>query len=281
MQIRTTFVVIFLIRFSCVLRAQTLDPDYALKRAVYDGERYVQFHIMDPDARVGKLDSDKFYTWTKSQKIQTTQGGASGDLLNGQYSSFYKNNQLEEQGSYKRGLKNGKWTTWNQEGRIIAISKYRNGKKTGEERIYDDAGSLLFTRKYHGKTVRTEKEDSVIIKKKEQSVVYVYGEGGTKEQVIRRKNDVLHGKQFERLTDSSFYLSKYRNGEQVKEKEKVEKHPVKDFWRKIKPVKKEKAAKEEKLTRQKKEKAEKPARPEKEKEKMPKEKKKKDADEKK
>ncbi len=270
MQIRAIFLVLFLIQFPCVFHAQSLDPNYALKRAVYDGDRYVQFHILDPDSRTGKLSPDKFYTWTKSQKIQTTQGGASGDLLNGKYSSFYKNNQLEEQGNYIRGLKDGTWTHWNEDGRIVAICKFKKGRKTGQESIYDDEGTLLLTRTYRGNTVRTEKGDSVITQKNERSTVVVYSEGRVKEQVIRSKDETLHGKQFERLTDSSYYLSRYRNGDQVWEKEKIEKHPVKDFWKKIKPVKKEKKVKEEK-----------PARPEKEKEKKPKEKKEKDAGEKK
>jgi hypothetical protein len=253
MQIRVVLTILILASFTSEFYAQSLDPNYALKRAIYDGDKYIKFHILDPDVHIRKLDSDKFYTWTKSQKIQTTQGGASGDLLNGLYSSFYKNNQLEEQGEYKRGLKHGKWIKWNDDGIIIWECRFRKGKKIGRELNYNNEGALIFERKYFGRTIRTQKEDSVIIQRGSELTVIVFGEDGSKEQVIQTKGSKLHGKQFERLTDSSTYISRYRLGEQVWEKEKVEKHPVRDLWNRIKPKKNEKRVKEKKPKHSKKE----------------------------
>src|SRR5690606_36552591 len=117
MQIQTTALIVFFVLFSVVLFGQKTDPNYALKRSVYDGQFYIQFHILDPDDRSPKLRSDKFYTWTKAQQINQTQGGASGDLLNGLYSAYYADKQLASQGNFKGGLKVGRWTSWNVQGR--------------------------------------------------------------------------------------------------------------------------------------------------------------------
>lgn len=245
MQIKVVLVVFFLACLTGFVQAQSLDPNYALKRAIYDGDRYIKFHVLDPDVRIGKLDPNKFYTWTKSQKIQTTQGGASGDLLNGEYSSYYKNNQLEEQGQYKRGLKHGIWIKWNEDGKMISRCKFKNGQKSGHELVYNNEGVLLFDRVYHGKKTRTVKEDSLIIQKESESKIIVFGTDGIKEQVIRTRSSNLHGKQYERLTDTSVYLSRYRSGKLIWEKEKVDKHHVRSIWHKIKSEGRKKETKEE------------------------------------
>jgi len=47
------------------------------------------------------------YTWYGSNQIRMTQGGYSGRLLHGEYTSFTKTHHLLEQGAYGGGLKTG------------------------------------------------------------------------------------------------------------------------------------------------------------------------------
>ena len=257
MQIQTTALTVFFVLFSLVLFGQKTDPNYALKRSVYDGQLYIQFHILDPDDRSPKLRSDKFYTWTKAQQINQTQGGASGDLLNGLYSAFYADKQLASQGAYKGGLKVGRWTTWNAQGHIIQISHFKKGKKRGKETIYSNDGTLLEESKYCLNGVRREKGDSLFVSHKTRLKQVISGENGQVEQLIRTKDDLLHGKQFERLTDSTYSILRYRRGELRSELVKTEKHPVKKIWSKLKPKSRVKKEREAKLDSEEKQKEEK------------------------
>lgn len=243
MQIKLAVLTSFFVLFSVALFGQKTDPNYALKRSVYDGQFYIQFHILDPDDRSPKLRSDKFYTWTKAQQINQTQGGASGDLLNGTYSAYYADKQLASQGNFKGGLKVGRWTSWNAQGRIIRISHFKKGKKRGKETIYNDEGKILEETKYCLNGLRREKGDSLFVVHKSKVKKVISGENGQLEQVIRTKGEWLHGKQFERLTDSTYSILMYKKDELRSELVKTEKHPVKKIWAKLKPkprVKKEK-----------------------------------------
>ncbi|MCP4706676.1 MAG: hypothetical protein GY865_18915 [candidate division Zixibacteria bacterium] len=58
-------------------------------------------------------------------------GNENGFWPDGQYSSFYENGQLQEQGNYIRNIKNGVWIKWDAKGNRIEELNYFNGKKTG------------------------------------------------------------------------------------------------------------------------------------------------------
>lgn len=60
----------------------------------------------------------KNYYWFSAHAIRITQGGYSGKLLNGPYTTVYLNKNLKEQGSFKDGLKEGNWRTWYPNGNL-------------------------------------------------------------------------------------------------------------------------------------------------------------------
>lgn len=68
------------------------------------------------------------YFWYNSGAIHETQGGYSGRLLNGQYTAFYLNKNLKEQGSFKKGLKDGTWKNWREDGSLLATVTWKHGK---------------------------------------------------------------------------------------------------------------------------------------------------------
>ncbi|WP_437921191.1 toxin-antitoxin system YwqK family antitoxin [Sphingobacterium sp. LRF_L2] len=93
--------------------------------------------------KVIKAKSNALYYWYQSQKIQQTQGGYTGKLLDGQYTFFYPSKQLAKQGSYKRGLAHGQWKAWNNNNRLSKEETWKKGHQNGEASYYDEQGHLL------------------------------------------------------------------------------------------------------------------------------------------
>lgn len=78
---------------------------------------------------VTRLKDDRFYSWYDKGIIGSTQGGYSGKLLHGDYTSHYSGTkQLSTKGEYKMGLKTGKWKRWDTEGNLLEVQRWRKGK---------------------------------------------------------------------------------------------------------------------------------------------------------
>ncbi|MGJ7030929.1 hypothetical protein [Niabella hirudinis] len=71
------------------------------------------------------LHSWHFYTWFKSGRIHTTEGGYYGKLLHGYYKVVDKERRLLEEGRFKRGEKKGRWRTWHTNGRLQSLTHKR------------------------------------------------------------------------------------------------------------------------------------------------------------
>ena len=74
-----------------------------------------------------KIKNDRYYFWYLNKVIHSTQGGYSGQLLNGHYISYYPDKNLKEEGDFKRGLKDGTWKTWNQKGDLTSVVTWDEG----------------------------------------------------------------------------------------------------------------------------------------------------------
>ena len=74
-----------------------------------------------------KVKNDRYYFWYLNKVIHSTQGGFSGQLLNGHYVSYYPDKNLKEEGDFKRGLKDGVWKTWNKKGDLITVVSWDEG----------------------------------------------------------------------------------------------------------------------------------------------------------
>jgi antitoxin component YwqK of YwqJK toxin-antitoxin module len=108
------------------LFAQKL-PDGGLNTIrIYESDKTVVAEIGEvsenPDIK-----PDLFYYWYSANAIHSTQGGFSGQLLNGRYTEYYLNKNLKEQGFFKKGLKSGIWKTWNEDGIIKQTSNWKLG----------------------------------------------------------------------------------------------------------------------------------------------------------
>jgi len=76
-----------------------------------------------------RLKYDRYYNWYDKGIIGLTQGGYSGKVISGDYTTWYlQNKQLREKGKYNMGLKVGKWFFWDKEGNLKQIQRWKNGK---------------------------------------------------------------------------------------------------------------------------------------------------------
>ena len=163
MKIFNTFLIVMLVSFGFTQKPM---KDFDLKKSLkQDGFQY-QFTVMDIDHHdLWYFRKSKFYFWYKAQKVLSTQGGASGQLLNGEFEAFHDNKQLAQKGNFHKGLKDGKWIYWRTDGSIIKIEFWNKGKYVGIHEFFNENGELIETDKYtRFKHVRTV-GDSVIVTK--------------------------------------------------------------------------------------------------------------------
>jgi len=109
-------------------------------------------HLSEPDKNiiaeikpVGSLPEAapaRIYYWFSASAIKRTQGGFSGQLLNGRYQEFYLNKNLKEQGAFSKGLKTGEWKSWNPDGVLLQQISWADGEKNGAFTVYDDKGKV-------------------------------------------------------------------------------------------------------------------------------------------
>lgn len=105
------------------------------------------------------LDNDKRYYWFSNNQINSTQGGFSGKLLNGDYKEFYPSKQLKESGYLNKGLKVGIWKNWDEKGNLKDEYSWGSGQKNGIYHKYDSIGKVQEFGRYkndllHGKQKR-------------------------------------------------------------------------------------------------------------------------------
>lgn len=128
------------------------------------------------------------YHWYGSGEIHTTDGGFSGRLLHGPYTSYFPDRNLKAQGQFDRGLKQGQWITWYPTGRIHEIIHFSKGVIDGEHEVYGIDGNLTSRIYYwngqkHGKTTFFSRDNS------DSVIVYKHGVQVVKKQ---KKTDSLH-----------------------------------------------------------------------------------------
>lgn len=147
--------------------AQNPVKDFYLKKSLKQDGLHYQFTVLDDDKHgVWIYNKDKFYFWYKAQKVLSTQGGASGQLLNGSFEAFHENKQLAQKGKFHKGLKDGKWINWRADGSLISIEEWNKGDLCGTCEYFNEKGELDYYVKYgFFKTCRYEK-DTVIVEKR-------------------------------------------------------------------------------------------------------------------
>ncbi|WP_052496118.1 toxin-antitoxin system YwqK family antitoxin [Pedobacter lusitanus] len=146
------------------------------KHTISYADHKVTLHVQTDDQILRYTDLTKSYYWYSNNQIKITQGGFSGKLLNGLYSSYYDNKSLQEQGYFKMGLKTGEWKSWTEDGQLISDVTFYNGVPEGDFYKYDGHGKLLekgrnVNGKLEGEFVKYQGDSSVSVKYKNGVVV--------------------------------------------------------------------------------------------------------------
>lgn len=123
-----------------------------------------------------------FYYWYSANRINVTQGGYSGKLLNGPYSAFYENKNLKQKGIFKNGLKSKEWSSWNENGFLQERINWKGGRENGQFYRYDAQGNPKESGRY--------------------------------------KNGLLNGKLVSYISADSSSIAHYRKGELIKKKKR-------------------------------------------------------------
>jgi hypothetical protein len=108
------------------LHAQNYPDDGLDKVRIVEEDKVIKAEIK-PLISAPKPKTDRFYYWYSGNAIHSTQGGFSGDLLNGLYNEYYINRNLKTQGNFKRGLKDGVWKRWNEDGTLKEVANWKDG----------------------------------------------------------------------------------------------------------------------------------------------------------
>jgi len=221
---RFTFSIILLLIASHTCFSQKTVEDYYLKRSLKQEGEQLDFRVLEEDKRgVFFYSKKKVYHWYKAQHMIMTQGGSSGELLHGDFESFYSNKQLAKQGDFNRGLKNGEWLYWRENGTLIHTETWKRGIKVGWEKWYDETGEVFQTTKHKFYGSIRENKDSIVELRSDGKIqiVSIKDSKNKVEQINSRKNGKLHGvsKTFE--NGKLILTQNYKNGELVSEKSTV------------------------------------------------------------
>jgi antitoxin component YwqK of YwqJK toxin-antitoxin module len=226
--------------------AQDIEKDLYLNHTLkQDGESY-QFTVLDSDKKgVLFYDKSKFYFWYKAQKVITTQGGSSGQLLNGKFESFYDNKQLSKKGSFKKGLKNGEWMYWRKDGTLIKIEHWKSGVKKGKEIDYNEKGIEVSTTHFKRNSYTKTTADSLIISNLENTkqTITIFDKEGKVISKSKIKNgvatDVTKAKKEDttsedKPTEKKSFFSKFKKEKSESKDDSKSKKINWKFWQKKK-----------------------------------------------
>lgn len=187
-------------------------------------DKSIVFHVLDTDdSQLKKYHSKKYYYWFKSQKVLVTQGGSSGSLLNGDYESFYKNNQLAEKGLFIKGLKQGVWKFWDQNGILVHQENWSKGIQIGKQFYYNKDGLIQKTIIYKSNQTQIIARDTTIIQTKKTVLTTIKDSTGKLITQSRYSNSLLDGTQIARDQNDSLIKTVYKKGVLIPEKVKKEK----------------------------------------------------------
>ncbi|TKC12049.1 hypothetical protein FA048_00065 [Pedobacter polaris] len=187
--------ILFLLCFSLTLKAQNNAVNFDIndyKHTINFIDHKIVFQVK-PNKEPKSTDPIRKYHWYSNNRIQITQGGFSGKLLNGNYNDFYLSNNLKEKGVFKAGLKDGEWHIWAIDGVLMEKVNYKEGILHGQFFKYDQLGNLLqegnykagkingIYKTYHG-------PDSVVISKYKEGLIENPSQSWIKQVFAKKHN---------------------------------------------------------------------------------------------
>ncbi|WP_282162870.1 toxin-antitoxin system YwqK family antitoxin [Ulvibacterium marinum] len=137
------------------------------RKIISDSEFSYTFYVSPKETNVK---NSRHYYWYKSGEIHSSQGGSSGNLLHGEFTKSYKNNNLAEKGSFKNGLKNSIWKRWFKNGQLYEIAYWKNGLRSGDYVQFSENGQVSIEGRYknnrkHGIWINVPTRDTLHYKK--------------------------------------------------------------------------------------------------------------------
>lgn len=228
---KSIFCYLLLLGCSVVYGQKPLKDFYLSHSLKQENEQY-QFKVLDEDKRgVFFYKKDRFYYWYKAQRVLSTQGGASGTLLHGEFESFYPNKQLCRKGEFRKGLKEGEWLYWRQDGTLFRTERWRKGRLSGTEKHYNEQGEVIRTIEHKSWSVTDETADSTVVSRRggKRQTIYHKNDQGKVYKSEQKKNNRLHGKVM--IYDDEGKLmekTSYRKGQLVEPKVKEEKEQTEE-----------------------------------------------------
>lgn len=135
-------VVITLVNILCCNARVSTSPVY-----INSPDSSVHAHVVNT-ASACKPQMGRRYYWYNMNTIISSEGGFSGRLLHGNYTSYFHNHNLKSQGNFENGLKHGIWINWFVNGRVKERTRYSHGLVDGHRELYDSTGHLS-TRMYY------------------------------------------------------------------------------------------------------------------------------------
>jgi len=131
-----------------------------------------------------------WYFWYLNNAVHFSEGGYSGKLLNGAYTSYYKSMNLRSSGTFRYGLMHGEWNMWFESGAMKSTEQWKNGVKNG-------------------------------------TCVY-FSEDGISKKTEDYRRGIINGKQKIYCNDSLVEVHKFRDGKEIIKKLKIKTESPKD-----------------------------------------------------
>ncbi len=198
--------------------SQKINTEYYLVHSLRQEGELFQFKTLDPDKKgVRQHSKKKFYYWYKAQHVMSTQGGSSGQLLHGEFESFYDNKQLARKGEFRKGLKDGEWLYWRPDGTLYRSEHWKKGRAVGVTTLYDVNGEASETTRHFRNHFVRKTADSLIVSRRDgrKEIVYLQDSLGRTTRELHYKNGRLHGKVIEFENGKKVNVLRYKNGKLI------------------------------------------------------------------
>ncbi len=168
----------------------------------------------------------EYYWYTPDKGIQSSQGGAIGTLLDGEYKFYSKDGKLLVKANYRKGVEHGDYTIWNEQGNILEKMHFTAGEMDYTKFTNDDGyiiewkglifkeGSVKNVYTSSGKLIESMKvgEDFLFDYK-----IYDETDGALTEEFTKGVGEYYHGtyKQYHKNGVKKFhgyFTDNFRNG---------------------------------------------------------------------
>lgn len=149
---RYIIITILIITLSQISGAQTVKSSEIRQVIIPKADTIIKVEVLTRKDPKIDIKSKNYYYWILNDRIQSNQGGYSGNLLHGKYEVFVRG-ALIESGSYSKGLKSGLWRTWTDKGKLLSQYKWKDGLKGGEFYSYHITSDSLIQGVYKNNRV--------------------------------------------------------------------------------------------------------------------------------